>query len=127
MSKFRVTLSRMQIGDGSRKAELIVEDDKSQTEFLRLTFTPEEFYKTFVESFASVPVEGVVNSLDLVGKKKIKERLSFEVPTGMAREDALELAKLHCPDGWKLGDNMKSRDSFKNGRGYVSIVKYVDE
>ena len=97
--KFKLSISR----NGKDMVGIRVKCDSSRTTFLELELTLEQ-YAQVITGLSEVEVEGVTRGLAYVGKTKIREPRSVELPDGLynyRKEPVVEyLKEYHQEDGW---------------------------
>lgn len=95
---------------------LEVRDALSRCRIVRIELSHEKFCQMVMRSIAEEPCVATVGDLSKVGKRKVSDVLTFELPSGtggLPREDvAAQLAKELCPDGWEPDCYFGSQGSF---------------
>jgi hypothetical protein len=102
-----------------------VTDDKSHTEFVKLSLTLEQFAFAITGMHVS-DVEGIVRGLDVVGKTKITKRVSVECPLDTYDKKALEewLKEHGKEDGWDVSSYLGSQSSVVRHEG-KTVLNYT--
>ena len=97
--KFNLSISR----NSKDLVGIRVKCDSSRTTFLELELTLEQ-YAQVITGLSEVEVDGVARGLDFVGKNKIREPRSVELPEGLynyRKEPVVEyLKEHHQEEGW---------------------------
>lgn len=108
--KFNLSISR----NSKDLVGIQVRCDKSKINFLELELTLEQ-YAQVITGLSEVEVEGVVRGLAYVGKTKIRERRSAELPEGLynyRREPVVDyLKEHHQEEGWMQDLHLGSKGS----------------
>lgn len=97
--KFNLSISR----NSKDLVGIRVKCDSSRITFLELELTLEQ-YAQVITGLSEVEVDGVARGLDFVGKNKIREPRSVELPEGLynyRKEPVVEyLKEHHQEEGW---------------------------
>lgn len=113
-----------------------VKCESSRTTFLELELTLEQ-YAQVITGLSEVEVEGVTRGLAYVGKTKIGERRSVELPDGLynyTKEPVVEyLKEHHQEEGWTQDLYLGSQNSItfdqktKKYTANYAVYRYVAE
>jgi len=117
--------------DGAR---FEIRDADANVEFLRFTMKPEDFCAA-LGRLAYIHCELDLNHKEVLGKKRLMDKLEFKMPKDVTyknqKETAYKLAQIVCPEGWEVCDYFNSQDSFyyKDDDKYAraTIVKWVEK
>ena len=115
---------------------LTMDDDDAVICFLDVRLTPQQTVEA-LSRLAHVPCECEVRGLNLVGKKRLSQKLSFEFAAGHSYGEerqklATSKAKEVCPEGWKPDTYFGSQNSFSYNHdtgvttAHTTAYKWVD-
>lgn len=107
--KVSVSVSR----DSRGEIVLRVVDEVSRTNFLEIFFTPEQF-ATAITGLYTTDIEAVVDGLNNVGKKKVRENRFVLMSRHLSKEQCQQTLKdLYQEDGWTLDYYLGSQKSIE--------------
>lgn len=111
--KAKITISRPQYGDGTRKISITVKDTQARHRFLSIEIDYDSFAECLT-GLSETECEMEVRNLERVGKTREIMNIEFKMPgssygnKGIARAEV----KKHLPEGWQSSDYFSSQNSF---------------
>jgi len=105
---------------------ITIKDRTSNTDFVEVKLTPEQFCQAALGRLMITECEGRVRNLDHVGLKHENKSHEFEIPENLSygeerKEIVRKLSIETCPEGWQPDNYFESQNSFfkKDGKEYA--------